>query len=59
MSESHIKFKKLRIPSEYGKILNNIYYVVENGRTEVMENFKILDPNMKDDIKDLICKRQQ
>lgn len=51
-----IDFKKLPIPKEYGIPIFDIYYVIENNRTKVMDKFKSLPPDLKDLIKDLICR---
>lgn len=56
MRNSKITFKKLPIPSFYGKVINDIYFVIENNRSEVMEKFHDIDSDKKDLIKDLICR---
>ncbi|HED08022.1 MAG TPA: hypothetical protein ENI57_07905 [Ignavibacteria bacterium] len=56
MDNSKIVFNKLSISIHYGKIINNIFIVVENNKSRVIENFTNLDDNTKDDIKDLISK---
>ena len=56
MAERLIEFQKLTLPTEYGSPIYDIYYVVENGRTKVMENFNALSADLKDMVKDLICR---
>jgi hypothetical protein len=56
MSNAIIEFHELSIPADYGKAIHRIFYVIENGRSSVMENFQRLDPNTRDDVKDLICR---
>ncbi len=56
MSKKSIEFKKLSLPDIYGAPVYDIYYVIENGRTKVMENFISLPDDLKDLIKDLIIK---
>jgi len=51
-----IEFRKLTIPEKYGQTIYNVYYVVENKRSKVMDNFYKLSQDEKDIIKDLICK---
>lgn len=52
----NIEFRKLPIPPEYGKVIHDIYHVVENGHPHVMEHFRSLPSDTRDDIKDLICR---
>jgi hypothetical protein len=56
MRDSKIEFYELHIPIEYGKAIHRIFYVVENGRSSMMENFRGLDHDTQDDVKDLICR---
>lgn len=56
MPKNTVEFNKLKIPKEYGTSVYDVYYVVENGRTKVMENFNSLPDDLKDQIKDLICR---
>ncbi len=51
-----IEFKKLPIPKEYGVPIFDVYYVIENSRTKVMEKFNSLPKEVKDLTKDLICR---
>ena len=56
MYSSSIEFKELKVPSHYGQKINRIFYVVNNDRSEVMEEFHQLSQSKKYQIKDLICK---
>ncbi|MCF8316983.1 MAG: hypothetical protein K9I71_12700 [Ignavibacteriales bacterium] len=56
MSKTKVEFKKLKIPTEYGVPIFDIFYVIENGRTKVMENFNALPSDLKDLVKDLLCR---
>ena len=56
MDSSSIEFEQLPIPAKYGRVLYRIFYVVERGRSPVMEIFQSLDSSVRDDIKDLICR---
>lgn len=56
MDRSQITFKELPIPIQYGKVIYRIFYIVERGRSPVMERFQSLESSIKDDIKDLICR---
>ncbi|GAK59378.1 hypothetical protein U27_06362 [Candidatus Vecturithrix granuli] len=56
MDSSQIEFKQLPIPAHYGKVVSRIFYVIERGRSPVMEMFQSLELSVKDDIKDLICR---
>ena len=49
----NIKFNKLNIHQDYGEVLYNIYFVVENGRSTIKE-FYSLPSDVQDDIKDLV-----
>lgn len=51
-----VQFEELKIPSRYGATINKIYHVVENGRPIAMEPFRDLSENLREKIKDLICK---
>ena len=54
--ELNIDFRPLPIRKEYGSIINNIYYVVENNESSAMDNFRKLTQNQKDFTKDLISR---
>jgi hypothetical protein len=56
LKNSGITFKKLSIPSFYGEVIKDIYFVIENNRSVVMEKFNEIDSDQKDLIKDLICR---
>jgi hypothetical protein len=56
MERTTIEFRKLSIPVKYGSPIKNVYFVVENGRSIVMENFHELDRNTQEQIKALIGK---
>jgi len=53
---SGIRFIEFPIAKEYGKQIFRIYAVIENDRSEVLENFNGLDTDEKDQIKVLISK---
>ena len=50
-----VEFRSLKIPRSYGKVINNIFFVIDNGRS-VIEAFNDLGTEQKDSIKHLICK---
>lgn len=52
----NIDFKLLPIRKEYGNIVNNIYYVIENNESSAMENFQNLTKDQQDFTKDLISR---
>ena len=52
MNFSKITFQELPINQTYGKQVNRIFYVIENNRSKVIENFQRLQTNEKDLIKD-------
>lgn len=54
--ESIITFRELRIPISYGKPIKKVFYVIENGRSSVMENFSKLESNTQEEIKALIAR---
>lgn len=54
--ETSIEFKLQKIRKEYGSIVNNIYYVIENNRCFVLEKFRDLGTNEKERIIDLISR---
>jgi len=54
--ETKIEFKLQPIRKEYGSVINNIYYVIENKRCLVLEKFKELSTDEKDRIIDLISR---
>jgi len=54
--KNQIEFEELKISKKYGEQINRIFYVVKNGRAKVIENFKGLNQDEKDLIKDLISK---
>lgn len=51
-----VTFNKLKIKPVYGKIIFDIYYVVENNKSKVMQKFWALDIDTKEEIKTLISK---
>jgi hypothetical protein len=51
-----VHFVELKVHPSYGKVINRIYHVVENGKPVVMEHFKNIDINLRDKVKDLISK---
>ncbi len=54
--ESGITFRELRIHQSYGNALYAVYYVREGGKSKVIDIFKTLEPDQRDEIKDLISK---
>lgn len=55
-NEPGITFRQLHTHVSYGEALYSIYYVVEGGKSKVIDVFKDLDVNTRDEIKDLISK---
>ncbi len=55
MSDDKVVFQELRIRAK-GKQLFQIYFVVENGKSQVMDGFRNLPQDKKDEVKDLIIK---
>ena len=56
MHKKAVEFKKLPIRATFGAPIKDVYVVIENGRSEVMENFRALVPDEQDLVKDLIVK---
>jgi len=57
MIKTNIEFRKLKIkPNQYGNILKDVYYIIENGRSQVKEAFNDLCDDEKDEVKSLITK---
>ena len=56
MHKKAVEFKKLPIRAAFGAPTKDVYVVIENGRSEVMENFRALTPDEQDLVKDLIVK---
>ena len=56
MANKIIEFRQIPIKDSLREVKKNVYYVVENNRSKVMENFRILDDDKKDSIKTLIIK---
>ena len=56
MAEKNIEFEKLKIHKDYGQPIKDIFHVVKNGRSIVMDAFRALGQNEKDLIIDLISK---
>ena len=52
----NIEFREIHIPKSYGEPINKVFYVLKNGRSIVMERFRSLSDDVKDDVKDIICK---
>ncbi len=52
----NVVFRELPITTDDCEIIRRVFYVVENGRSKMMEAFNGLEMNIKDDIKDLISK---
>lgn len=50
-----IEFKKQKLPKHL-KPINNLYYVIENGRSHVIDSFKKLPQDMRELIIDLMIK---
>jgi hypothetical protein len=53
---SSITFKELRLPEECRRPKKKVFYVIENGRSSVMDNFSRLEKNIQEDIKALIIR---
>lgn len=51
-----VQFIEITIPSSYGATINRIYHVVENASLIAMGPFRGIDENLRDKVKDLICK---
>ena len=56
MESGKIKFEKLPIKHEANSHLKDVYYVLKNNKSEVMDAFKVLTNDEKDLIKSLITK---
>ena len=54
MADTKIEFRK--ILSKNAKIKHNVYAVVKNSKSQVLNNFKNLQPDTRDKVKDLITK---
>ena len=52
-------FRKLNIEKNYGKTINEIFYIVDGNKSAVMENFSSLDEDTKKNIKSLIVRMAQ
>ncbi len=55
MAEHDIEFRKLPLPSEENQIFR-IFYVIEKGRSQVMDGFQTMTDQRKDEVKTLIIK---
>jgi hypothetical protein len=55
MGITNIEFRKLKIAPVTQQFFN-IYYVIENNKSQVMDKFRDLTDDTKDEIKDLIIK---
>jgi hypothetical protein len=55
-NDNKVQFFEIRIPLRYGPTINRIYHVVENEKRIAIGPFTGLDNNLRDRIKDLICK---
>ncbi|MDY0093667.1 MAG: hypothetical protein RBT80_13290 [Candidatus Vecturithrix sp.] len=51
-----VHFIEIKIHANYGKVVNRIYHVVENGRPLALGPFKDINQDLKDKVKDLISK---
>lgn len=51
-----VNFRELPITSDDCEIIRRVFYVVENGRSKMMEAFYNLEKDVKDNIKELITK---
>lgn len=51
-----VEFFELKIPSSYGRTINRIYHVARNGRAIALDPFRKIDEDIRDKVKDLICK---
>ena len=52
-------FRKLKIEKNYGKTVNDVYYVIDGNESSVMENFRSLDTDTKKNVKSLIARMAQ
>ncbi|HHE38882.1 MAG TPA: hypothetical protein ENL20_09970, partial [Candidatus Cloacimonetes bacterium] len=52
-------FRKLNIEKNYGKTINEIFYIVDGNKSAVMENFSSLNEDTKKNIKSLIVRMAQ
>ena len=55
-SDVKVHFFEIKIHSSYGKVLNRIYHVVENGHPIALGPFKDINQDIQDKVKDLISK---
>jgi len=55
MIEHEIEFRELTLPSEENQIFI-IFFVIEKGRSQVMNGFRTMTDQEKDEVKDLIIK---
>lgn len=53
-NKKRIEFEKIPIDVSYGKIINDIYIVIENDRCRVLNALKSLEKKDRDDIIDII-----
>jgi len=55
MAEHEVEFRELPIPSEENQIYR-VFYVIERGRSQVMDGFQTMTDQRKDEVKALIIK---
>lgn len=55
-NEKRIEFEKIPIDVSYGKIINDIFIVIKNGRSKVLSALKSLEKKDRVDIIDIISK---
>lgn len=53
---SGVNFREIKINEKYGDVLNRIYYIIEDDKSDVMENFRGIESNIRDKTIDLISK---
>lgn len=55
-NDVNVHFVELKIHSSYGKVINRIYHVVENGHPVALGPFRDINQDLKDKVIDLISK---
>ncbi len=55
MDEGNIEFRELTLPSKENHIFR-VFYIIENGRSQVMDGFQSMPIGTMDQVKDLIIK---
>ena len=55
-NDVNVQFRELKIHPRYGKVINRIYHVVENGHPLALGPFKDINHDLREKVKDLISK---